>query len=406
MQRRDVCTGRVTRTALRMAFSALALGVLIGGSSCSRCDRGERATPSVDSPPKPKLASRPPTVTPDDASSPTTREAGAFVVHVVDVGTGLAIFIEGPDFSMVYDGGSNDDLRDEHSNRLTAYLRVVRPDLRVIDHVVLSHAHRDHVELLADVVNEYEVREIWEPGVLAKVCAYQRFVHAAAAHPGTRYHTATHAPGTREVAFPKTSCRVPSELSVTYSSTLIEGAVVRLGELATMTFLHVDGERHENLNENSLVVRLTLGARSLLLMGDAEAGKRDSADVAPLPESAEGRLLARHRQELRSDVLVVGHHGSKTSTRQVFLDAVSPSLSVISGGPHAYSGHTLPDAEVADLLATYGTVLRTDLDDVACATSPAKIGRDGDGRPGGCDNVRITFRAGAEPHGEYWRGHE
>jgi competence protein ComEC len=329
-----------------------------------------------------------------------------FVVHVVDVGTGLAVFIEGPDFSMLYDGGSNDDLRDEHSNRLTAYLRAVRPDLREIDHVVLSHAHRDHVELLPDVLNEYNVREVWEPGVLAKVCSYQRFVHAVAAHPATKYHTATQAAGIHEVVFPKTSCRVPSEISVTYSSTIVEGSVINLGQRATMTFLHVDSERHENLNENSLVVRLALGDRSVLLVGDAEAGKRNSADVAPLPESAEGRLLARHGKELRSDVLVVGHHGSKTSTRRVFLDAVSPSLSIVSGGPHAYSGHTLPDAEVVDLLAQHGPVFRTDLDDVACATSTAKIGRDADGRPGGCDNIRVTFRPGVEPRGEYWRGHD
>lgn len=343
---------------------------------------------------------------PAASASAPVRETGTFVVHVVDVGTGLAVFVEGPDFTMLYDGGSNDDLRDDRANRLTAYLRATRPDLRVIDHVVLSHAHRDHVELLADVLNEYEVRDLWEPGVLAKVCAYQRFVHAAAAHPATRYHTAAEPPGTRAIAFPKTSCRVPSELTVTYASSLVEGAVVRLGERASMTFLHVDRERHENLNENSLVVRLALEGRSMLLMGDAEAGKRDSADVAPLPDSAEGQLLARHAKELRSDVLLVGHHGSKTSSRRALLDAVSPKLSVISSGPHAYAGHTLPDPEVSDLLAKYGTVLRTDVDDAACATSPAKIGRDADGRPGGCDNVRVTFRAGEAPRGEYWRGHD
>jgi competence protein ComEC len=388
------------------ARSLLALVLLIGGASCSRCDAREKAALNVDPPPTPKLAASLVAPEASEARTPPLREPDVFVLHVVDVGTGLAVFIEGPDFSMVYDGGSNDDLRDERSNRLTAYLRTVRPDLRKVDHVVLSHAHRDHVELLADVLNEYDVREVWEPGVLAKVCAYQRFVQAVAAHPGTKYHTATQTTGTHEVIFPKTSCRVPSEFSVTHSSTLVEGAVVRLGQNATMTFLHVDGERRENLNENSLVVRLALGDRTLLLMGDAEAGKRSTADSIPLPESTEGQLLARHAKELRSDVLLVGHHGSKTSTRRVFLNAVSPALSIVSGGPHAYSGHTLPDAEVVDLLAQRGPVLRTDLDDVACATSTAKIGRDADGRPGGCDNIRVTFRRGEAPRGEYWRGHD
>jgi len=65
-------------------------------------------------------------------------------VHFVDVGTGLAIFVEGPDFTLVYDGGSNDDLARGSRNRLLAYLRQVRPDLQVIDQLVVSHPHRDH----------------------------------------------------------------------------------------------------------------------------------------------------------------------------------------------------------------------------------------------------------------------
>lgn len=383
-----------------IAFALAALSV----ASCSRCgaphDELGRDVPT------PKLAVPAPSAGAPVTARSSVVEPGVFVVHVVDVGTGLAVFIEGSDFSMLYDGGSNDDLRDERSNRLTAYLRATHPDLRGVNHVVLSHAHRDHVELLPDVVNEYEVREVWEPGVLAKVCAYQRFVHAVAAHPATKYHTAAQPMGTQEVLFPKSSCRIANEITVTYASPIVEGNVVELGQHATMTFLHVDGQRRENINENSLVVRLALGESSVLLMGDAEAGKRDSSEIAPLAESAEGKLLARHGKGLRSDVLVVGHHGSKTSTRRVFLDAVAPKLSIVSGGPHAYSGHTLPDAEVVDLLAHRGPVFRTDLDDAACATSPAKIGRDADGRPGGCDNVRVTLRPGLEPQAEYWRGHD
>jgi beta-lactamase superfamily II metal-dependent hydrolase len=328
------------------------------------------------------------------------------VVHVVDVGTGLAVFVEGPDYAMLYDGGSNDDLRDERANRLIAYLRAVRPEMRALDHVLLSHAHRDHVELLADVVGDYEVKNVWEPGVMAKPCAYQRFVHAIAAHPRVRYHTAASAPGAREVMFPETSCKLPRSVSLAYASRIEEGASVTLGRGASMTFLHVDGERRTNYNENSLVVRLDLAGTRVLLPGDAEAGKRSSPDEPPSPQSVEGKLLARHAADLRSDVLVVGHHGSMTSSRRAFIDAVAPSLAVISSGPHSYDKHTLPDREVVELLAARTTVLRTDADDGACALSPAKIGRDADGRPGGCDNVRITIRAGEKPSGAYFRGHD
>jgi competence protein ComEC len=322
------------------------------------------------------------------------------------VGTGLAIFVEGPDFTLIYDGGSNDDLADERGNRLLAYLAAVRPDLRRIDHVLLSHAHRDHVELLPDVVDRYDIGAVWEPGVLAKVCAYQRFVHAVAAHPRVAYHTAAHQPGPQRVSFPRSSCRVPAEVDVTYAAAIAEGGTVRLGEGASMRFLHVDGERRENINENSLVVRLELGKRSVLLTGDAEAGKRDGADVAPLPLSVEGKLALRHAKDLASDVLVAAHHGSRTSTRRAFLDLVAPKLTLVSGGPHPYAGHTLPDAEVVDLLRSRGPVFRTDVDDAACAVNREKIGRDADGRPGGCDNVRVVFRGGEEPRGGYWRGRD
>ncbi len=331
---------------------------------------------------------------------------GTWVLHMVDVGTGLAIVVEGPDFTLIYDGGSNDDLADERANRLVSYLAAARPDLRRIDHVVLSHAHRDHVEFLPDVIDRWEVGAVWEPGVLAKVCAYQRFVHAIASHPRIAYHTAAHMAGPQRVSFPRSSCRVPKEVDLTYAAPIAEGAVVRLGDGATMRFLHVDGERRENLNENSLVVRLELGERSVLLPGDAEAGKRDAADVAPAPSSVEGKLVLRHAKELASDVLVAAHHGSRTSTRSAFLDVVAPKLTLVSGGPHPYASHTLPDPEVVELLRSRGPVFRTDVDDAACASSKAKIGRDADGRPGGCDNVRVTFRKGEAPRAEYFRGHD
>ena len=54
----------------------------------------------------------------------------------------------------------------------------------------------------------------------------------------------------------------------------IENQTVPLGANASMTILHADGSKHASFNENSLVVRLDLGARKILLMGDAEAGGR------------------------------------------------------------------------------------------------------------------------------------
>jgi beta-lactamase superfamily II metal-dependent hydrolase len=68
-------------------------------------------------------------------------------LHVIDVGTGLALLFEGPSFTMLCDAGNQDDLADGPSNRVVSYIRAVRPGVTVIDHVVLSHPVKDYLEL-------------------------------------------------------------------------------------------------------------------------------------------------------------------------------------------------------------------------------------------------------------------
>jgi competence protein ComEC len=102
-------------------------------------------------------------------------------------------------------------------------------------------------------------------------------------------------------------------------------------------------------------------------------------------------LLTCCASELAAQVLVVGHHGSRTSSRRAFLLAVGASVFVVSSGPKKYSGVTLPDPDVVAELEARGQVFRTDVDDAACAANAAKIGPDADRRPGGCDNVRVLL---------------
>ena len=122
--------------------------------------------------------------------SPVAAPARRFEIDVVDVGTGLAVLVQGPDFAMVYDGGSNDDLALGGSNRFLAYLRAVAPQRRTIDHLVLSHPHRDHVELLPDLFANYAVGDVWDSGAVNDICGYRRFLSAIASAPRTRYHAA------------------------------------------------------------------------------------------------------------------------------------------------------------------------------------------------------------------------
>jgi beta-lactamase superfamily II metal-dependent hydrolase len=336
---------------------------------------------------------------------------GTYVVHTIDVGTGLAVFVEGSDFALLYDAGSNDDAGREEKNRVIAYLRAVRPDLTHLDHVIVSHPHKDHHEMLDDVFTNYDVDQVWDSGALHTSCGYRVYIEAVLHEPDVVYHNAAASGGTHNAPFGAASCRGQSFSAGTVRvprGSVISATPISLGAGASMTILHADStKRDPHLNDASVVVRLDLGSRRVLLPGDAEAGgERSPPTVPPRPDSVEGKLLICCTPDLRSDVLVAAHHGSKTSSRNTFLDAVGASDFVISSGPKKYSGTQLPSQEVVDELtrraaAKGGKLLRTDRDDEACKDNPAKVGRDDDGKPGGCDNVRIVIGADGSLAADY-----
>ena len=108
-----------------------------------------------------------------------------------------------------------------------------------------------------------------------------------------------------------------------------------------------------------------------------------------------GDASSREYKELiDADVLIAGHHGSKSSSRKAFVDAVSPKVSVISAGPTKYQTVVLPDLEVVAELEHDGEVFRTDINDAACGKNKNKIGPDNDNNPGGCDNVQLHIKDG------------
>ena len=100
-------------------------------------------------------------------------------------------------------------------------------------------------------------------------------------------------------------------------------------------------------NELSCVLRVEAGGSSILLTGDIEL-------------RAEARLGER-RADVRSDVLLVPHHGSRTSSGAAFIAAVAPRLAIVSAGYRNRFGH--PTADVLARYAQSGVeLLRTDRD--------------------------------------------
>lgn len=319
-------------------------------------------------------------------------QPSSYKVHVIDVGTGLAVFVEGKNFALLYDAGSQDDLHDGDENRVVAYIHAVRPDLRRLDHVILSHPHKDHVQLMPDIFRVFEVKNVWDSGRVNKTDGYCHFLEAVSAEPGVTYHDAIASNQTRSVTFSGSGC---NGTIVLHEGEKMTAAPVALGVGASMSMLWRNASNFADPNGNSIVVRLDLGGKRVLLAGDAEGGERKNPSTPPDPDSIEGSLLSCCKADIKADALVVGHHGSLTSSRNAFIDAIGARIFVISSGPHPYSSVTLPDDVIVQSLKQRGEVFRTDIDDDACGANAHKIGPDSDEDPGGCDNVVININGSA-----------
>jgi len=70
-----------------------------------------------------------------------------------------------------------------------AFLSAAYPNLTRLDHVILSHPHRDHVELLPDVIQALDVGDVWDSGAINNICGYRAFIKVVADKALT-YHNA------------------------------------------------------------------------------------------------------------------------------------------------------------------------------------------------------------------------
>ncbi len=390
----------------RFAFAAMVV-VLAGCPSPARTARPSRPlpTPKTGTLPVVEGGEAAPRVSwkkveaPEDVPS-TPPDPGAFRVHMIDVGTGLAILVQGHDWTMLYDGGTNDP--GEKPLRVVSYLAAVlgpsgdelcvgkdapRPtQRRQLDHVVLSHPHLDHGSALDLVVHCYDVANVWDSGRLNEAVFYREFLEAVGRSATARYHTAATVPQDRAVSVKGVTITIPRW------ERFSEGDTITLGDNAAFTILHAEAKKLSDPNQNSIVITVELAGTRILLVGDAESGDREdpSADLGDV----ERFLVEQHPERIRADILQVGHHGSKTSSRRGFLEAVKPKLALVSAGPKKYHKVTLPDAEViAELRRLGASVLRTDEHDGGC-TVPRRIG--GDAGPGGCDSYIITIEPAAQ----------
>jgi len=242
---------------------------------------------------------------------------GRVHVTVLDVGQGDAILVEGDRGGrMLVDGGPDPD------RLLVALDGELPPWDRRIDLLLLSHPHEDHVAGLPALLQRYRIGRVAEPGMTG---------------PGPGYRAWTEALAARDVATGRLSTGDSFKLDdVDFQVLWPDPGSVPRAPPNTGT----------GINNVSIVLLGAFGRERFLLAGDIEEG------IDPI-------LLARGLP--RVDLLKVAHHGSRTSSTDPFLDAVRPSVAVVSVGARNPYGHPAT-ATLQRLTGRGAHVFRTDRD--------------------------------------------
>ncbi|MCK6462598.1 MAG: MBL fold metallo-hydrolase [Candidatus Pacebacteria bacterium] len=234
------------------------------------------------------------------------------LVAFLDVGQGDAVFIQTLDGKQIMvDGGPPNKTVLRQLSRIMPFYD------RTIDAVILTHPHLDHYGGLINVLRKYKVGLILDSGSendeSSGFADYQKAVEA-------------------EKSFYAQAKR---------------GMKINLGGGAYLDILlPVINDKNIPPHDAMVVSKLVYKNNSFLLTGDME-------------DNLENYLLAPGARNLKSNVLKVGHHGSRTSTSEMFLGSVSPDFAVISAGAENKYGH--PHKEIMERLEKFETpVLRTD----------------------------------------------
>ncbi|MBR1737319.1 MAG: MBL fold metallo-hydrolase, partial [Firmicutes bacterium] len=225
---------------------------------------------------------------------------GDVIVSFINVGQAESILIQSYDGkNMLIDAGETID--DAVINYLDG------AGVNKLDVVIATHPHSDHISDMANVIKKYEIGTFYMPDVTHTSKTFEKM---ESAHEDKNVNVEEAKNGIDVPFSEDVKCRMVAPCSKFY----------------------------DDLNNYSAVLRMEYGNTSFLFTGDAE-------------EQSEREILASG-ENIRADVLDVGHHGSSSSTSESFLDKVKPSIAVISCGTDNEYGH--PHKETIEKLDERG----------------------------------------------------
>ncbi|HHV24377.1 MAG TPA: PGF-pre-PGF domain-containing protein [Methanosarcina sp.] len=249
-------------------------------------------------------------------ASATSAAAENLTVHFIDVGQGDSILVQYGDKDMLIDAGergTGDDVAE--------YIK--RKGVTSLDYVVATHPHADHIGGMSDILKTFPIGQFLDSGYPHTSGTYEYMLETIDSN-----------------NIPFTTVKRGDKID------FASGIVVEVLNPGSSYFT-------DDLNQNSVVLKITDGSVSFLLMGDAGI-------------EAEGAIV-KDGYNVDADILKVGHHGSITSSGKTFISAVSPAVSIIEVGTGNKYGH--PHAEVLETLQKASTVYRTDVDGTVTVTT-------------------------------------
>lgn len=243
----------------------------------------------------------------NQATTTETAVNGNLKVHFIDVGQGDSQLIQTPTGeNMLIDAGTN-----ASTSSLLNYLK--SQGVKKINYLILTHPHEDHIGGADAIINTFDIGQIYMPKVSTTT---KTFNDVLTAIKNKGLSASQPAPGT--------------------NFKLGQSKCVALGPI---------NSKSDDLNTYSIIIKLTYGNKKFLFTGDAQAINEED--------------IINKGYDVSADVLKVGHHGSLTSTSDVFLKAVSPVCAVISVGKGNDYGHPHKDI-LQKLNKTNIDIYRTD----------------------------------------------